>query len=253
MYQSRLASSEPGLGEILFRPFDHIYIINLDERHDRWHRILRDLAELGITLPNDKFERFNALKFPESLGFPTSGARGCFLSHLAVLKDALEKNFETIAIIEDDCAFELPGPISLLGYNIAVESEDWDLFYPGYHNVTRFQNEGSGILDVADRYCIGGAHFYSVRKKILPSLIDHLESALSELEAGVDREGHVDVVYTEFRAETPGIKTLVASPAWAFQRRTLSNVQPRRTIDQLGFMMGPMAMLRGVAGAKKSW
>lgn len=61
----------------------------------------------------------------------TPGAIGCMLSHLSVLQDALEKNYQTIWILEDDARVE-KNP-HLLSERIeeldALTGGDWDILY----------------------------------------------------------------------------------------------------------------------------
>lgn len=41
----------------------------------------------------------------EAEKFPTIGTRGCFMSHLGVLRDAIQAGLEGILILEDDVNF----------------------------------------------------------------------------------------------------------------------------------------------------
>jgi GR25 family glycosyltransferase involved in LPS biosynthesis len=72
--------------------FDQIFIINLIERRDRRHEMELQVKKIGIYLPNDKF--FPAIRPKVLAGFPSIGARGCFLSHLSVLSEAAEKGLQ---------------------------------------------------------------------------------------------------------------------------------------------------------------
>ena len=70
--------------------FDQIFIINLVERRDRRHEMELQLKKIGIYLPNDKVKFFPAIRPKVLAGFPSIGAKGCFLSHLNVLGPVAE-------------------------------------------------------------------------------------------------------------------------------------------------------------------
>jgi glycosyl transferase family 25 len=77
------------------------FYINLDHRADRRAEIEKELTEKGI-----EFERFAAFK-------TSPGSIGCSLSHIAVLKLARERGYESVMIFEDDFMF-------------LVSKEEWD-------------------------------------------------------------------------------------------------------------------------------
>lgn len=70
--------------------YDCVYVINLDHRQDRLKSINDQFTKIGL-----KYVRFPGIKTEK-------GAEGCRLSHLAILKDAKEKNYKRILICEDD-------------------------------------------------------------------------------------------------------------------------------------------------------
>ena len=100
--------------------FDKIFVINLEDREDKWLEICQRLTALGIR----EFERFPAVKRPlsaypeqfyadmnlsriqpEDIEKYLANASGCKQSHLEILKKAQLEGFENILILEDDCAF----------------------------------------------------------------------------------------------------------------------------------------------------
>ncbi|MCI5210545.1 MAG: hypothetical protein D3910_17540 [Candidatus Electrothrix sp. ATG2] len=70
--------------------FGKIYVINLPERVDRRREVTAALKRIGISFAPGKVELFPAIRPTEAAGFPSPGVRGCFLSHLSVLKKAAE-------------------------------------------------------------------------------------------------------------------------------------------------------------------
>jgi len=67
------------------------YVINLDERKDRWEQIQNDFKDTTIQL-----ERFSAIK-------DSNGHIGAGKSFQALIQMAKDKNMESILIMEDDC------------------------------------------------------------------------------------------------------------------------------------------------------
>ena len=76
-----------------------IYVINLSTRPDRRKEAEKELARIDW-----RAEFFSAERPIDALGFPSIGARGCFESHLSVLKLGLAQG-EHLAILEDDLNF----------------------------------------------------------------------------------------------------------------------------------------------------
>ena len=75
-----------------FEDILNIFYINLEHREDRRAHVLNQLEIMGM---KDKSKRFNAIKMID-------GAIGCSMSHLRILKYALENKLDHILIIEDD-------------------------------------------------------------------------------------------------------------------------------------------------------
>jgi len=69
------------------------FYINLDHRTDRRAEIEAELDRIGITC-----ERFPAIKYDP-------GIVGCNYSHIAVLKEAQRRGYESVLIFEDDFQF----------------------------------------------------------------------------------------------------------------------------------------------------
>jgi glycosyl transferase family 25 len=108
----------------------YTFYINLDYRTDRRVEIERELADKEICA-----ERFPAIR-------TRPGSIGCSLSHLAVLKLARERGYESVMIFEDDFRFliskeeweslikKLPSSydVVMLSYNIILAYPHDDIF-----------------------------------------------------------------------------------------------------------------------------
>ena len=73
--------------------FDNIYIINLEHRTDRWQHCEQQMAKHGFTA-----EKFKAINATEMI----KGWQACTSSHIAVLEDARQRNFQRVLVLEDD-------------------------------------------------------------------------------------------------------------------------------------------------------
>lgn len=116
---------------------DCIYVINLPHRGDRWKHMQRFFKKYNLHV--NRVPAVNGWKFSKAqkaeLTSPyrwrrSPGALGCLLSHVSILKDAYDREFSLIWILEDDAEF-LEDPASLvpiLSTLFAIDP-DWDLLY----------------------------------------------------------------------------------------------------------------------------
>lgn len=103
--------------------WDKAYVINLDERVERWEWMQGQLASAGV-----EAERFPAISIQDLAELPPPPALrqfllevdgdgsgferklwatwACMQSHLAVLRLAREQGLASVLILEDDCEFE---------------------------------------------------------------------------------------------------------------------------------------------------
>ncbi len=73
------------------------WVINLKDRTDRRREMIEQLERVGWSA-----QFFPAVRPADAGTFPSIGARGCFLSHLALLKQATSGH---ILLMEDDLNF----------------------------------------------------------------------------------------------------------------------------------------------------
>jgi GR25 family glycosyltransferase involved in LPS biosynthesis len=114
-----------------------IYVINLDERPEKWQRMKALLDERGLKA--NRVSAINGWKLPaqviKELVGPyeirmSPGAFGCLLSHVSAIKDAYDRGFDLIWIMEDDVAFiEDFSQISSILKQLSEIDKDWDAFF----------------------------------------------------------------------------------------------------------------------------
>lgn len=204
--------------------FERIYVVNLPNRTDRRKRIVAELEKVGLPLTQNRVEIFPAIR-PDNAGdFPNIGARGCFLSHLAILKQAKNDGLSNVLIMEDDLVIS----------NLFREHEeflvkelqqtDWGIVYLGHPHPFKNQSEVTlqrftGMLKTT--------HFYAVNGVVISQLIEFLEEVLQRPPGHPDGGPmHVDGAYDHFRAKNPNLITLLASPSLGSQESSRSDITP---------------------------
>lgn len=102
---------------------DKIFIINLEERQDRWIDIMVEMEEFQV--PLDRIERFNAIKHEK-------GFMGCTMSHHGCLKIARERGYHTVLILEDDFSFyhsHYPGGYQDIVWILEEIDFEWNVLF----------------------------------------------------------------------------------------------------------------------------
>lgn len=117
---------------------DCIYCINLDVRKDKWLAMEQDLSDQGLNANRVPAingwkeitrEQIKAIQKPYKAHL-NKGRVGCLLSHLSILKDAENRNFDRIFILEDDVNF-ISDMKELSDYLEKISSLDpeWDILF----------------------------------------------------------------------------------------------------------------------------
>jgi len=147
--------------------FERTYIINLPERKDRLWMIKHELKRAGSKLTPGKAEIFSGIRPDDPGVFPNVGARGCFLSHLSILKQAQKKNLKNVLIMEDDLAMS---DLFIKNEEAIVENlkaRAWGVVYPGHIlKLGRSKN----ISFERHAGLIWTTHWYGVNKSVLKPL-----------------------------------------------------------------------------------
>src|SRR5690242_19354271 len=98
-------------------------VINLKHRVDRRVAMEEQLSRVGW-----EADFFPAIRPEKADEFPSIGARGCFLSHLSVLKNARDSRAQHLIVLEDDLNFT-PDFVDQWKLSFAaLERLDWSIF-----------------------------------------------------------------------------------------------------------------------------
>ena len=206
----------------IFARFERVRIINLADRPDRRREMIRELDRLGGLPPNVGFHE--AHRPSDAGGFPSVGARGCFESHLAVLRSARDAEVRSLLILEDDLDFTRDGRARLRTLVPELFDRRWDFFY-GAHLLG--PNGRRGLVQVPAEEPVLTASFVGFEGSVLQPLIEFLEGILRR-PPGSPEYGpmHVDGAYTVFRLLHPQCVTFAAFPPLGRQRSSPSDITP---------------------------
>jgi GR25 family glycosyltransferase involved in LPS biosynthesis len=134
---SYLRSTEIAYSTSNFPPIDCIFVINLDRRPERWEKTKKLCDKQNLVV-----NRFSAidgwtlsdLDVKKLMGNYEirlrKGTIGCLLSHVSILKEAYNRGYNTIWIMEDDVEFLGDiHTISPLLKTLTKIDPNWDVFY----------------------------------------------------------------------------------------------------------------------------
>jgi hypothetical protein len=200
------------------------FVINLKHRTDRRIAMEKQLSKIGWDV-----QFFSAVRPDDAAGFPSVGARGCFLSHLAVLKAARDDGVQQLTILEDDVNF---APDFRDRWQLAMselDARDWAMFYPGHIQ----RDLSPGLSLIAHNTGVRCTHFMVIKGRALSTIIGGLEGMLSRPPG--DPEGgpmHVDGAYSTIRKQQRSLPTYLYSPTLGYQRPSRTDVGSLKWFDR---------------------
>lgn len=172
-----------------------IYCISLPQRVERWKQAQEEFRLVGI---QDRVIRFPAIERPDPVD-------GCRLSHLSIIREAREKNLETILIFEDDVQF-----IShcLEPLRVALDSlrslGNWNMLYLGGRVVSPVTVLSEQLFQAQ----FWSAHAYLINRRAYGK--------------AMQATGSIDVWYSRNIRRCYGVKPMLAT-----QRKGYSDIAHR--------------------------
>ena len=197
-----------------------IFVINLDERVDRWEAIQQELETLGIV----KYERFSAIKPTEEIKSNPNflkgkkeayriGCYGCLLSHLRIIEKAKKENLKNILILEDDVGFRQP---LVFLQDVLTQLQDavkeFDMFYLSGSHLIRCNPYTHNIVQVKKTLTTSS---YVMNEGIYDFVINHLKTYNYE----------IDKFYAEHVQSRN--KSFCSKPHITYQKNGFSDIQQR--------------------------
>ncbi len=232
--------------------FDRGWVVNLADRRDRRREILAELNRAGLRLQAGRLELFKALRPPDAAGFPSIGARGCFMSHLSLLQQSVAAGARRVLVMEDDLCFAPQFGLMEEAVAERLGACEWDMVMLGYDGEIRPSSAGGdGMLTPLepDRP-LQCTHFYAVHGRCIERLVAFLNEILLRPPGHPDGGPmHVDGAFNTFRRRHRDVVTLVADPPLGFQRPSASDVAGQAWFDRTPMIRSLMGTLRRIRGA----
>lgn len=226
--------------------FQQIYIVNLVERNDRRDEIAEQLELIGLSIDHPNIQLFPAIRPLDAGEFTSIGARGCFSSHLEILRDAKLRGLNRVLILEDDLNFstDFPGRINeIVGQ---LKQLSWEIFYGGYTLLSTLENAAEQpVLEIPSTTGVMTTHFIAFQGEVIGQLVTYLELLLSR--KGGDPQGgpmHVDGAYSWFRNQKPSFKTFISFPELGYQRSSRTDIHVLRWYDRVYLIRHFLTFLR---------
>ncbi len=214
--------------------FDKIFIINLPFRTDRKQEMAQQLGNIGLSFDSPNVELFPAVR-PDGAGeFPSIGARGCFMSHLGVLRKARLAGYRRVLILEDDLDFVPDFNARIVETLHRLNQQSWSFFYGGYELLDSkvMSMDIVGVISPVEP--VRTTHFLAIDINAVDGLVDYLEAMLAR-PAGDAAGGpmHVDGAYSWFRCQHPDHITLIARPELGHQRPSRTDIHVLNWYDRM--------------------
>ncbi len=163
---------------LLTESFDLIRVINLPDRTDRYNEVTRQLQALGLEWKQGSVEVYAATRPTELAGFPSLGSRGCFMSHLGVLRDALHRGVENVLVLEDDCDVPSRNCAVVGEVALGLKNRDWQFVHLGHIAPIAPPPAGTPPLLIEFTGHLQNLHMYGVHRSALAPLVEYLEGCL---------------------------------------------------------------------------
>ncbi|HDS1681994.1 TPA: glycosyltransferase family 25 protein [Pseudomonas putida] len=227
--------------------FDRTRIINIPSRTDRRVETEAEFARNGFQIDDEKIGFFPAVTPTVQEGFPSAGVRGCFMSHLHILEEAMRLNVKNILIMEDDIQFSRRiGPYGKKAIE-ALQSLDWDIAYLGH---SCEGNSDTPRWTPVDRP-IHLAHFYAVNGKSVGKLRDFLAQILQRPPGHPDGGPmHYDAALNTLIHTDKNIQAYYFTWNLGYQRPSRTDLHALSIFDRLAMLRPLMALYRRLKAEK---
>ena len=216
----------------VLRQFRSIDIISLKNRTDRRNRVSRQFEKLDIDMSDLGIRFFDACQFEEADGFPNKGVRGCFNSHLALLRKCARSG-DPALMMEDDIFFQPEALMQVEALAAKIKSLAWDIIYFG--TTTPSTPTQSGFAHY--RTTIDGSHCRAIKPQIAARLASYMQERLKrpygDPKGG---KGHMDAAINDFRRLNPSVKTFLVNPNIALQFASRTDLGAEKWWDRLAML-----------------
>lgn len=233
-------------GQALLDTFDRIRIISLVQRTDRRREMTGELERLGLPVDGTHIAFHDACRPDDAGHFPSIGARGCFHSHLDILRETLASDARNILILEDDLDFSKDAEARLPAMLTALRALPWAIFYGGYEQYGgRLDKAPLSLADCAET--IRTTHCLAFSREAVTAAVPYL-ARMAEGRPGDPAGGpmHVDGAYSWFRKAHPAFATYLATPEIGHQRPSRTDIHALGLTDRMPVLRETKAFMRRI-------
>ena len=193
---------------------DIVYVINLDDRVDRYDGFMIDIEKVGLT---SKVERVSAIKHD-------IGIIGCGKSHILTLEKFLESGKETALICEDDLRWRDPQKVIEILEKINIV--DYDIIcFSGNHKSGGFNIDKTEYNFLHKAQGLQTTSSYLITKEFAPILLDNMREGLTYLESTQNVSLYALDVY--WKILQPQSKWFLTNPILGYQCEGYSDIEKR--------------------------
>ena len=215
---------------------DHVYVVNLPERTDRRRQVAGELARLGLSFDHPRVTLFEASRPDEPGNFPNIGSRGCFESHMGVLRRMLDARQSSALLLEDDVKFSSGIEARVAELAAALEGRAWHMLYghaPGAETEAAGVPAPLSLERLAPETGLRLTHMVGLSAEAARRLLPFLEG-LHGREMYHPRGGamHVDGAYSTYRAQNPDFRVLATRRRIAWQRPSRSDIHAPKWFER---------------------
>ncbi len=221
--------------------FDQVRIINMTSRTDRRQETVAEFKRGSLPIETGTIRFFPAITPDTAEGFSSRGARGCYMSHLEVLREAQQQQARHVLILEDDIAFVRN--INTLGSHafLALQELAWDVAYFGHVLPSSKKNPHWQKVDQA----VFSAHCYAINGSAINKLVELLETMLTR-QPGDPLGGpmHYDGALNWFFRHNDQVNAYYYTHCLGYQRPSATNIHALGKFDRLPGVAGLMTLAR---------
>ena len=187
---------------------DAILYINLAHRTDRNEHILHEIHKLCTD--GSKIHRIDAIK-------RENGAFGCGLSHIKALEYALEHEWKTVLIVEDDFTCK---PVSMNDHISLLFEYDFDVGLLSHNALRCSDTDNDSVKRVIFSQT---ASAYIIKRYYIPELLQNMREAMDDMEKnGRRHENCIDIHWSQLQLKD---KWYALYPAIGYQYGNHSDIE----------------------------
>lgn len=196
--------------------FDKTFCINLDRRFDRWSECISEFNKYKLT-DIHRFKAVDGKDLPQTTsGFMTPSRLALVLTNIQILEEAIENNYNSILILEDDVEFEKQ--VENMNDHFNMLPEDWDMLYFGGNHNTHMGMKPPVIVNekVCKLHNTFSTHCVAINKKSYQLILDRIKKY----------DNALDVIYVDLQNK---LNVYSFYPVIATQRVSFSDIENKMT------------------------